>query len=287
MNNISIIGPGLLGGSVALASKKFEIADRISLWVRRPAAVEELMDANIAEIVSNDFNEVIPDSDLIVLATPVGAVGEILSKIIPIAKSNAIITDLCSVKKCVVALVDKLLSNSNREDLNFVGAHPMAGAEVGGFINARADLFSGSVCAITPGITSSENSEAVVYKFWEELGCRCIKIDASMHDEMVAKVSHLPHLISSALAITSLDDKSDDVKLAGPGIKGMTRVALGSPDMWAEILLQNKDSVEKVLSEHIDSISEVLKHLKDGQHEEILKFLNKARENRINCFSSD
>ena len=97
MNNISIIGPGLLGGSVALASKKFELADRISLWVRRPAAVEELMDANIAEIVSNDFNEVIPDSDLIVLATPVGAVGEILSKIIPIAKSNAIITDLCSV----------------------------------------------------------------------------------------------------------------------------------------------------------------------------------------------
>ena len=94
-------------------------------------------------------------------------------------------------------------------------------------------------------------------------------------------------VISSALAITSLDDNRDDVKLAGPGIKGMTRVALGSPDMWAEILLQNKDSVGKVLSEHIDSISEVLKYLKDGQHEEILKFLNKARENRINCFPSD
>ena len=94
-------------------------------------------------------------------------------------------------------------------------------------------------------------------------------------------------VISSALAITSLDDKSDDVKLAGPGIKGMTRVALGSPDMWAEILLQNKDSVEKVLSDHIDSINGVLKHLNDGDHEEILKFLNKARENRINCFPSD
>jgi prephenate dehydrogenase len=148
-------------------------------------------------------------------------------------------------------------------------------------------LFSGAVCAITPGITSSENSEVAVYEFWEGLGCRCIKIEASMHDEMVAKVSHLPHLISSALAITSLDDKSDDVKLAGPGIKGMTRIALGSPDMWAEILLQNKDSVEKVLSEHIDSISEVLKHLKDGDHEEVLEFLIKARENRINCFPSD
>ena len=287
MNNISIIGPGLLGGSVALASKKFELADRISLWVRRPDAVEELIDAKVAEIVSSDFHEVIPDSDLIVLATPVGAVGEILSKIIPIAKPNAVITDLCSVKKCVVNLVDNLLNDSNREDLNFVGAHPMAGAEVGGFVNARADLFSGAVCAITPGITSSENSEAAVYKFWERLGCRCIKIEPSMHDEMVAKVSHLPHLISSALAITSLDDKSDDVKLAGPGIKGMTRIALGSPDMWAEILLQNKDSVEKVLSDHIDSINGVLKHLNDGDYDEILKFLNKARENRINCFPSD
>ena len=108
MKNISIIGPGLLGGSVALASKKFELADRISLWVRRQDAVEELIDAKVAEIVSSDFHEVIPDSDLIVLATPVGAVGEILSKIIPIAKPNAVITDLCSVKKCVVNLVDKL-----------------------------------------------------------------------------------------------------------------------------------------------------------------------------------
>ena len=108
-----------------------------------------------------------------------------------------------------------------------------------------------------------------------------------MHDEKDAKVSHLPHLISSALAITSLDDKSGDVNLAGPGIKGMTRIALGSPDMWAEILLQNKDSVEKVLSEHIDSISEVLKHHNDGDHEEVLEFLIKARENRINCFPSD
>ena len=91
---------------------------------------------------------------MIVFATPVGAVGDILRKIIPIAKTNAVITDLCSVKGCVVELIDELLLNSDRKDLNFVGAHPMAGAEVGGFANARANLFKDAVCAITPGATS-------------------------------------------------------------------------------------------------------------------------------------
>ena len=287
MINISIIGPGLLGGSVALASKELNLVDKISLWVRRSDAISELVEADIADHVSDDFQEIIPEADLIVFATPVGAVGDILRQIIPIAKTNAVITDLCSVKGCVVELIDELLLNSDRKDLNFVGAHPMAGAEVGGFSNARANLFEDAVCAITPGATSSDESEALIFNFWEKLGCQCFKLEASKHDEIVAKVSHLPHLVSSALAITSLNNTNKEINLAGPGIKGMTRIALGSPEMWAEILLQNKDCVGKILEEHINSITEVLQNLKDDDYPEILKFLVNARENRMNCFPSD
>ena len=100
-------------------------------------------------------------------------------------------------------------------------------------------------------------------------------------------MSHLPHLVSSALAITSLNNTNKEINLAGPGIKGMTRIALGSPEMWAEILLQNKDCVGKILEEHINSITKVLQNLKDDDYPEILKFLVNARENRMNCFPSD
>jgi prephenate dehydrogenase len=163
----------------------------------------------------------------------------------------------------------------------------MAGAEVSGFTNARAELFVDAVCAITPGDTSSKDSEILVTQFWESLGCRCVIIDPKVHDEMVAKVSHLPHVVSSALAYNSLEDQTGAGQLAGPGIKGMTRISLGSPNMWAEILFQNKECVEKSLDQHINSMKDLLEILKNENQKELLDFLVKARENRLKSFPSD
>jgi prephenate dehydrogenase len=160
----------------------------------------------------------------------------------------------------------------------------MAGAEVSGFTNAKSDLFLDAVCAITPGDTSSKDSEILVAQFWESLGCRCVIIDPKVHDEMVAKVSHLPHVVSSALAYNSLEDQTGAGQLAGPGIKGMTRISLGSPNMWAEILFQNKECVEKSLDQHINSMKDLLEILKNENQKELLDFLVEARENRLKSF---
>ena len=287
MINVSIIGPGLLGGSVALACRELSNVNNIALWARRAEAIDKLRKLDIANIVSGELKEIIPNSDLIVFATPVGAVGKILYQLLPLAKKNAVITDLCSVKSSVVNLIDKAILDSNRSDLEFVGAHPMAGAEVSGFTNARAELFVDAVCAITPGDTSSKDSEILVTQFWESLGCRCVIIDPKVHDEMVAKVSHLPHVVSSALAYNSLEDQTGAGQLAGPGIKGMTRISLGSPNMWAEILFQNKECVEKSLGQHINSMKDLLEILKNENQKELLDFLVKARENRLKSFPSD
>jgi len=285
--NVSIIGPGLLGGSVALACKDLPNVENIALWARRPEAIEELRELNIANVVSGDLNEIIRKSDLIVFATPVGAVEKILYQILPLAKRGAVITDLCSVKSSVVNLIDEAILKADRGDLKYVGAHPMAGAEVSGFTNARADLFLGAVCAITPGKTSSKDAEILVTDFWESLGCKCLVVEPRLHDEMVAKVSHLPHIIASALSCNSLEDQNGEAQLAGPGIKGMTRIALGSPNMWVEILFQNKECVERALEEHVDLINDLLKNLKDGKQEELLDFLVSGRQNRLKCFPSD
>jgi len=278
--SVSVIGPGLLGGSVALASKFVKSIKTVSLWARRKEALEELKESGAADVISDDLAEVVGESDLVVLATPVGALESLIKMILPHLKKGAVITDLCSVKVSAVNVADKMISLSARDDVYFVGAHPMAGSESGGFGNARADLFEGAVCAVTPGKSSDESSEKLVVNFWRSIGCRCMKIDSMDHDELVARVSHLPHVIASAVVETVFNGPSEAQLLAGPGLRSMTRIAGGSPDMWTEIICQNKDAIGNAMEDHINLLNDLLKKVRDADYSELHQFLLDAKENR-------
>ena len=280
LGSVSVMGPGLLGGSVALASKYVKSIKAVSLWARRKEALAELNESEAADIISDDVVEVVGESDIVVLATPVGALGDLVEIILPHLKKGAVITDLCSVKVSAVDVVDKIISQSSRDDVNFVGAHPMAGSESGGFENARADLFKDAVCAVTPGTSSSKGSEEIVINFWQSIGCRCIKMNPVSHDELVARVSHLPHVVASAIVGTVFKGPSEAHLLAGSGLKSMTRIAGGSPDMWAEIICQNKDAIGNAMEDHIDLLNDLLNKVRDADYNELHQFLGDAKENR-------
>lgn len=284
MGKLAVIGPGLLGGSVALAAKNLREIGCVALWARREDALAELRDCDAADVISNDISEIASEADLVVLATPVGALGELTKSILPHLKSGAIITDLCSVKVSAVEFVENAISDSGREDVDFVGAHPMAGSENVGFAHARADLFKGSVCAVTSGNKSNSASEEFVTKFWESIGCSCVSLDSSYHDELVARVSHLPHLIASAIVETAVGGKGKAETLAGPGLRDMTRIAVGAPEMWAEILCQNQAAVANVLDEHIDRLRTLLTMIRDVDNENLLHFLSDARDKRLQLY---
>ena len=278
--SVSVIGPGLLGGSVALASKFVKGINTVSLWARRKEALEQLRKSEAADIISDNIHEVVNESDLVVLATPVGALKGLVDMILPQLKKGAVITDLCSVKASAVNVVDEMISLSARDDVHFVGAHPMAGSESGGFENARADLFDGAVCAVTPGKSSTEDSKKLVLDFWRSIGCRCVKLNSIEHDKFVAQVSHLPHVLAAAIVETVFKGPDEAQLLAGPGLRSMTRIAGGSPDMWAEIICQNNEAIGNTMEGHIKLLNDLLKKVRDADYDELYQFLQDAKENR-------
>ncbi len=280
MRRLAILGPGLLGGSVALAARERDVADEVSIWARRPEAVAELRDRGVAERVSDQLLEVVEGADLVVLATPVGAMPELLAQVLPGLAEGAWVTDLCSVKTAAVAAGDAAVAECGRGDIAFVGAHPMAGSDRTGFRHARADLFVGAPCAITPGDSSNSAAVTGVADFWRRLGCRPIEMSAADHDRRVARVSHLPHLAASALVSASLAGSSGASSLAGPGFRDTTRVAAGPADMWAEILSENRHEVAAALQDYIEELGEVLANLRDMDNEGLHRFLDVARSRR-------
>lgn len=279
-SRIAIIGPGLLGGSVAMAVREHLAGGTVSLWARRQAAVEDLRQRNIADLASSDLSEVTRGANLIILATPVGAMADLLAQILESGAlaDNAVITDVGSVKEAVVNQMDAQLAE--QPNIQFVGSHPMAGSEQTGVEFARSDLFQNAACIITAGKTSRDDSPQRISEFWRDLGCRVMEMDAAAHDSAVAKISHLPHLIASALVNSALSDDPSVASLSAGGFRDTTRVASGSPAMWAEIALENRAALREPLERMAGEIRDLLAFLDGLKHEELLHFLERAKKLR-------
>lgn len=283
---ISILGPGLLGGSVALAAKACGYAEEVHIWARRQSAVDHIHRLGIADLASTNLAEVVADSQLIILATPVGVMPALVQGLAKLSLApETTITDLGSVKRSVVTAIDKIL-RADKSRLCFVGSHPMAGKEQAGIEHATADLFREAACVITPGDSSSEESVCMVDEFWRALGCFTIQMRPDEHDEAVARISHLPHLTASLLTTTALENSPSIGSVAGSGMRDTTRVASGSPEMWAEILLENRSAIEPALRELRDRIDSALALMEAGDEPRLRDLLQVAKDLRDSLHSA-
>jgi prephenate dehydrogenase len=253
MTRLAIIGPGLLGGSIALAARRAG-GFHVAVWARRAEAVAELEKRAIAEIASTDLATVVRDADLVILAVPVGAMGALARQIAAVVPSGAIITDVGSVKAAVVEELSAIFQQRAR----FVGSHPMAGSEQTGLEAARAGLFDGAACIVTPDSHSDAAAVAAVHHFWETLGCRVLELSPAAHDEIVALVSHFPHLLAAALVNLIGEKHAEAFEFAGPGFRDTTRVASGPPEMWTEILRSNHSAVRAAVEAMIEKLREIV-----------------------------
>lgn len=238
MKRIAILGPGLLGGSIALRLRQLG-GSQVTLWARRPEAVEEAIAAGCADHATSDVRAAVEDADLVVLCVPVGAMKQIVSAFLPALRTDAIVTDVGSVKGAVLAEVGTLFAGRG----HFVGSHPMAGSESTGLKAARADLFERSTCIVTPDANTDPKALAAVEAFWTKLGCRVVQLGAGEHDDCVALVSHLPHLVAAILVNVVAERNAHAFGVVGPGFRDTTRVASGPPAMWTEILRENSTAV--------------------------------------------
>ena len=183
MKNLAILGPGLLGGSIALATRE-RGSHRVAMWARRPAAVAEVEKRGIAARASIDLREIVGDAAFVVLCVPIGAMPALARQIAPMLSPETIVTDVGSVKAGVCAQLGGIF----RGRVRFVGSHPMAGSDQTGLDFARADLFKGTVSVVTPDESSDPGAVAEVEGFWEALGSRVMPRHRSAH----AKSRHLP-----------------------------------------------------------------------------------------------
>ena len=238
MKRIAILGPGLLGGSIALKLRALG-GSHVTLWARRAAAVDEAIAAGCSDDATTDLITAVKDADLVVLCVPVGAMREIAGAFLPAIRPDAIVTDVGSVKGSVLAEVGALFRGCGR----FVGSHPMAGSEFTGLKSARADLFERSTCIVTPDANTDPRALTVVENFWTRLGCRVVQLAAGEHDECVALVSHLPHLVATTLINMIAEQNAHAFGVVGPGFRDSTRVASGPPALWTEILRENSAAV--------------------------------------------
>ena len=276
MKRIAILGPGLLGGSIALKLRQLG-GSHVTLWARRPAAVEEAIAADCAERATSDLEAAVKDADLVVLCVPVGAMRQIAATLIPAIRPDAIVTDVGSVKSAVLAEVGPLFARRG----HFVGSHPMAGSEFTGLKAARADLFERSTCIVTPDANTDPQALAAVEAFWALLGCRVVQLGAGEHDDCVALVSHLPHLVAAMLVNVVADRNAHAFGVVGPGFRDTTRVASGPPAMWTEILRENSAAVVAATDALIAKLADFRQTLApDGDGRKLNEILAAAKTTR-------
>lgn len=253
MTRLAVFGPGLLGGSILLAARasgRFEVA----AWGRREDAVAELRARGMADRASTDARAVAEGAEIIVFCVPIGAMPELAQRIVPVVSPHTLVTDVGSVKGCVVETLGPIFEGRAR----FIGSHPMAGSEQTGLAAARADLFEGSVCIVTPEPGCDPEDQAAARAFWETLGCRVRELAPREHDDIVARVSHFPHLLAAALVQAVAQTGAGALDFAGPGFRDTTRVAAGPPEMWTEILRTNRRAVQKSAEAMIEKLREVI-----------------------------
>lgn len=250
LENLVILAPGLLGGSVARAAHARRLAQRITVWARRPDARLKLREQNWVNHVAESAADAVRDATLVVLAAPVDKIIELARHIAPHLPPGAIVTDVGSVKGELCRACHSAIAPG----AHFIGAHPMAGSEKTGWENATPTLFEKRVCFVTPLDGADETATATVARFWSDLGSDVTTLSPDQHDEITAHVSHLPQVVATSLA-TFLAAKNPQWRnLSGNGLRDTTRIAASDATMWIEIFQQNRDEVLRALRQFQDEL---------------------------------
>jgi cyclohexadieny/prephenate dehydrogenase len=269
---LAVVGLGLLGGSVAAAAKKRGLARQIVGAARRQAPLARALEAGIVDAVASPLEAVV-DADFVVLGTPVGSMSKVVAELAPNLAPNSIVTDVGSVKASIVDVLPGLLPDG----VEFVGSHPMAGSHLRGPDHARADLFEGATCVVTPRTDQDPRAVERVEAFWQALGARVTRRSPATHDEEAAWVSHLPHLVAFAFADSLLSAPGNVGELAGSGFRDFTRIAQSDAELWGEILSLNSKALSGPLNHFSDSLARLARMLEEGDGESLENLLSQAR----------
>lgn len=281
LKKIVIFGVGLIGGSVALALKKAGCTAPIVGVGRSIKSLQTAVDLGAIDIASSNVADAIKDADIILIAAPVAQTPTILADIKPHLSANTVITDAGSTKNDVLSAAKEILGAKFTQ---FVGGHPIAGAEKSGVTAATADLYSNKNVVLTP--TTATNPEAVhrVRELWQTCGATVSEMPAETHDGIFAAVSHLPHLLAFALVdeVASRSNAEQLFGFAASGFRDFTRIAGSHPEMWRDISLANKTALLNEITAFQNELSDLKQMLEREDGDALFALFERASVARNN-----
>ena len=284
INNLLLIGAGLIGGSLTLALKQAGVVRHVVAVGRSATVIDEALKLGIADtavsIDSAEFKTAIAQADVIVLAMPVGQTKVVCEKIAPHLKADTIITDVGSTKKSVyddahAALGDKITQ--------FVLAHPIAGRELNGPSAALADLYLNKKVMVCPHARNHPDDITTIAAMWQATGAQVYELSLNAHDAIFAAVSHLPHVLAYALMNHVADSElsADKFAMAGAGFRDFTRIAAASPEMWRDVCLNNKEAILQELDAYLNHAQQLRETIAHSDSATLLEHFTKASEKRL------
>ena len=276
LEQLTVLAPGLIGASVARAAHARGVARRIVLWARRPETRLSLAEHPWCTAAADTPEEAVAEASFVVVAAPVDRILSLVRQAAPRLKAGAVVCDVGSVKAEICRLGHEAVSGG----AHFVGAHPMAGSEKTGWQNAKAELFDGRPCFVTPVERTDPGAAAAVVRFWRDLGAEVVSTDPDTHDEIVAHISHLPQLVASSLCAFLATRDPAWRNYAGGGLRDTTRIAASDPKLWRSILEENRDEVLRALRQFQDELEGFQAALANRDFIEVAARLERARAYR-------
>jgi prephenate dehydrogenase/cyclohexadieny/prephenate dehydrogenase len=278
-NKISIIGCGLIGSSILRAVVEKKLASKISAYDKSSKATDYLK-KNFSIEVCNNISNVVKDSDLVIIASPLSSYKEILLSIQSNLKENVILTDTGSAKK----EVNKIICNLNLKNVNWIASHPIAGTEYSGPEAGFATLFNNRWCILSADNKASKDKINELEKFWSNLGSKVKSMSFEDHDYILSLTSHLPHAVAYSIVKTAINNedkfKDDVIQYSAGGLRDFTRIAASDPLMWKDIFIDNSDNILKVLDNYSKNLEEIKNAIKNKDSKKLLEIFSSTKKIR-------
>lgn len=265
-DTVTIIGVGLLGGSLGLAVKARGLARVVRGVGRRQVSLDKALAVGAIDEVHLDASEASAGADLIVVCTPAALVPAKLDEIRPVCSASAVVTDVASTKGLICAHARDTWPRPAR----FVGSHPMAGSEKFGPEHAKPTLYDGSVTFVERGGHLAPDAVETVHGFWRAMGSTIVEVDPAAHDILIARTSHVPHVLAACLA-RLVASETGVRPYIGAGFRDMTRIAAGRPEIWRDICLTNRDAIVAGIDAFAADLAEIREKIAAGDAEALIE----------------
>ncbi|MCK6418208.1 MAG: prephenate/arogenate dehydrogenase family protein [Alphaproteobacteria bacterium] len=283
--NITIIGMGLIGSSLARVIRQKNLARKLVGVDCDPNVCARAAGLNLTDVITSNAREGVIHADLVLVCVPVGAYEQLAVQIGPALKAGAYVSDVGSVKQAAIKSLEPWIP----ESVHFVPAHPIAGTEHSGPEAGMADLFSGRWCILTPGPSTDLKAIERMTAFWESCGARIAVMEPQHHDKVLAMTSHLPHLIAYTIVdtATQLEDdiKGEVIQYSASGFRGFTRIAASDPVMWRDVFLYNREAVLEILQRFSEDLTAMQKAIRRSDGAFLQEVFTRTRAIRKNILA--